>query len=315
MDFSSALPTFLIVLREGTEATLVVGIVLAYLSKANQSFLNKWVYLGALAGLFVSSVMGAIAQKLIGGFSGTIYYLCKGIFSLAAIVMLSWMLIWMTQQAKTLRFQVQASVEQALRSNEANKVGWGLFTLIFVAVLREGAETVLFVTGSFNPDPTQSGLAQYAPAMGCVFGIMAAIAIGLAIFRFGAKLNIRIFFQVLGIVLILIVAGLVMTSLAAFDLANTIDKVFNTATQSYEFLDPPQKVISWFSLGRQVTDTSSILPADKFPGIVLATLFGYSDKLYATQIVAYCVFLSTMIVFYFRSLAGKQIFPFLKAQR
>ena len=86
MDFSAALPTFLIVLREGTEATLVVGIVLAYLSKANQSFLNKWVYLGAIAGLFVSSVMGAIAQKLIGGFSGTVYYLCKGIFSFAAIV-------------------------------------------------------------------------------------------------------------------------------------------------------------------------------------------------------------------------------------
>ena len=312
MDFSAALPTFLIVLREGTEATLVVGIVLAYLSKANQSFLNKWVYLGAIAGLFVSSLMGAIAQKLIGGFSGTVYYLCKGIFSVAAIVMLSWMLLWMTQQAKTLRFQVQASVDRALQSNATNKAGWGLFTLIFVAVLREGAETVLFITGAFNPDQTQSGLAQYAPAIGSVFGIMAAIVLGLAIFRFGAKLNIRVFFQVLGIVLILIVAGLVMTSLAAFDLANTVDKVFNTVTQSYEFLDPPQRVINWFSLGRQVTDTSAFLPADKFPGIIFATLFGYSDKLYETQVVGYCIFLSTMVTLYFRSLGGKKLLPFLK---
>jgi high-affinity iron transporter len=318
MDFSAALPTFLIVLREGTEATLVVGIVLAYLSKANQSFLNKWVYLGAIAGLFASSVMGAIAQKLIGGFSGTVYYLCKGIFSLAAIVMLSWMLIWMTQQAKTLKQQVQAQCEQALNQaltgKEANKAGWGLFTLISVAVLREGAETVLFIAGTFNADQTQSGFAQYAPALGCVGGIIAAIGVGLAIFKFGVKLNIRAFFQILGIILILIVAGLVMTSLAAFDLANTIDKVFDPVSQSYEFLDPPQKVVSWFGLGNQVTDTSAFLPADKFPGIIFATLFGYSDKLYAAQIVGYCIFLSTMGILYFRSLSGKQIFPFFRKQ-
>ncbi|AFY72351.1 high-affinity Fe2+/Pb2+ permease [Synechococcus sp. PCC 7502] len=315
MDFSAALPTFLIVLREGTEATLVVGIVLAYLSKANQSFLNRWAYLGAIAGLFISSVMGVIAQKLIGGFSGTVYYLCKGVFSLAAIVMLSWMLLWMTQQAKTLRHQVQLQCEQALGSDAAQQAGWGIFTLICVAVLREGAETVLFIAGTFNPDQAQTGIAQYAPALGCVFGILVAIAVGLAMFKFGVKLNIRVFFQVLGIILILIVSGLVITSLAAFDLANTVDKVFNTATQSYEFLDPPQKIVSWFSLGRQVTDTSAFLPADKFPGIIFATLFGYSDKLYSLQIVGYCVFLSTMGTLYFRSLAGKHLFPFLKTQR
>ena len=315
MDFSAALPTFLIVLREGTEATLVVGIVLAYLSKANQSFLNKWVYIGAIAGLLVSGIMGGIAQKLIGGFSGTVYYLSKGIFSFAAIVMLSWMLIWMTQQAKTLRYQVQASVDQALGSKESNKAGWGLLTLVFVAVLREGAETVLFIAGSFNVDQTQSGIAQYSPAIGCIAGIITAIGIGLAVFKFGVKLNIRVFFQVLGIVLILIVSGLVMTSLAAFDLANTVDKVFNTTTQSYEFLDPPQKVVSWFGLGAQITDTSAFLPADKFPGIVFATLFGYSDKLYSNQIVGYCLFLISIGFLYFRSLSGKQLFSFSKPQK
>ncbi|PZV18145.1 MAG: iron permease FTR1 [Pseudanabaena sp.] len=308
MDFSSALPTFLITLREGTEATLVVGIVLAYLMQAKQANLQKWVYLGVAAGLFVSSVMGAIAQKLLGGFSGTIYYLTKGIFSLAAIVMLSWMLIWMTQQAKTMRHQVQANVEKALSSAEIRKAGWGVFTLIAVAVLREGAETVLFIAGTLSPDQSQSGMAQYAPAIGCVAGIFAAIAIGLAMFKFGVKLNIRAFFQVLGVILLLIVSGLVITSLSAFDLANTIDKVFNPVTQSYEFFDPPRRVIEWFTLGSQVTDTSSILPADKFPGIIFSTLFGYSDKLYANQIVSYFIFLSTMGTVYFRSLEGKKLF-------
>ena len=305
MDFSSALPTFLITLREGTEATLVVGIVLAYLMKANQASLQKWVYLGAAAGIFISSIMGAIAQMLIGGFSGTVYYLTKGVFSVAAIIMLSWMLIWMTQQAKTMRHQVQTNLEKAISSAEIRKAGWGVFTLITVAVLREGAETVLFITGTLSPDQTQSGIAQYAPAIGCFTGLFAAIAIGIVMFKFGVKLNIRAFLQVLGIILLLIVSGLVITSLSAFDLANTIDKIFNPITQSYEFLDPPRRVIEWFTLGSQITDTSGILPADKFPGVIFATLFGYSDKLYSTQIVSYCIFLSTMGTLYFRSLASQ----------
>lgn len=306
MDFSSALPTFLITLREGTEATLVVGIVLAYLTKANQANLQKWVYLGAAAGLFVSSIMGAIAQQLIGGFSGTVYYLTKGVFSIAAIVMLSWMLIWMTQQAKTMRYQVQSSLEKAISASEIRKAGWGVFTLISVAVLREGAETVLFIAGTLTPDQAQSGLAQYAPAIGCFAGIFVAIAIGLAMFKFGIKLNIRAFFKVLGLILLLIVSGLVITSLSAFDLANTIDKIFDPISQSYQFLDPPRRVIEWFTLGSQITDTSNILPADKFPGIIFSTLFGYSDKLYATQIVSYCIFISTMGTLYFRSLASQR---------
>ncbi|WP_019502500.1 FTR1 family iron permease [Pseudanabaena sp. PCC 6802] len=315
MDFSAALPTFLIVLREGTEATLIVGIVLAYLSKAKQSFLSKWVWLGVAAGLFASSVMGAIAQKLIGGFSGTVYYLTKGIFSLAAIFMLSWMLIWMTQQAKTLRQQVQSNVEHALSDRSSNKAGWALLTLIFVAVLREGAEAVLFIAGAFNPDLSQFGLSQYAPAIGCALGIIGAAAVGLGVFKFGLKLNIRLFFQVLGVILLLIVSGLVITSLAAFDLANTIDKVKDPITGAYQFLDPPQKVFGWFTLGPQILDTSGFLPQDKVPGIIFATLFGYSDKLHSVQLIAYAIFLVTTGTLYFRSLSGKQVIPAIVRSR
>jgi len=99
----------------------------------------------------------------------------------------------------------------------------------------------------------------------------------------------------------------VISSLAAFDLANTIDKILNPATGVYEFLDPPQKVIPWFSLGSQVTDTKEILPQGKFPGIIFATMFGYSDKLYAVQLVAYLMFLAAAGTVYFRALAGKPV--------
>jgi high-affinity iron transporter len=312
MDFSAALPTLLITLREGVEATLVSGIVLAILAKANQRHLFKWVYLGAIAGVLISSLLGGIAQAVIGGFTGQVYYLTKSFFSVAAIGMLSWMLIWMTQQAKLLKKQVESSVGGALSNQE--KAGWSIFTLVAVAVLREGAEIVLFIAGTLSPDKTQSGLAQYSPALGCVIGLALSILIGVAIFKFGAKINIRLFFQVLGTVLLLIISGLVITSLSALDLANTVDKVLNPATGSYEFLSPPQKFVSWFSLGSQITDTTTILPQDKFPGILLATMFGYSDKLYAVQIVAYLLFLSTAGFIYFQTLSGRPVFTSRKAQ-
>ncbi len=306
MDFSAAIPTFIITLREGVEATLVAGIVLAILAKAQQQRLFKWVYLGAIAGVFISSLLGAIAQAVIGGFSGQVYYLAKGVFSIAAIVMLGWMLIWMTQQARLLKQEIEVNVGRALSDDK--QAAWSIFTLVAVAVLREGAEIVLFIAGSFNPDATQAGIARYSPALGCILGILASGLIGVAIFKFGAKINIRLFFQILGSILILIVSGLVITALSALDLANTIDKVINPATGSYEFLNPPHKIIPWFSLGEPLTDTSTVLPQGKFPGILLATLFGYNDRLYTVQVVAYLLFLVTATIIYFQALAGRQFF-------
>ena len=306
MDFSAALPTLLITLREGVEATLVAGIVLAILAKADQRHLFKWVYLGGIAGVLVSSILGGVAQAVIGGFSGQVYYLTKAFFSLAAIAMLSWMLIWMTQQARLLKKEIEANVGNALSNQE--RAGWSIFTLVAVAVLREGAEIVLFIAGTLSPDTTQSGLSQYAPALGCAIGLGISLLIGLAIFKFGAKINIRLFFQILGTVLLLIVSGLVITSLSALDLANTVDKVINPITGAYEFINPPTKIVSWFTLGSQITDTATVMPQSKFPGIVLATMFGYTDKLYAVQIFAYLLFLGMAGTIYFQALSGRIFF-------
>jgi high-affinity iron transporter len=310
MDFSAAVPTFVITLREGVEAMLVAGIVLAILAKANRRELFKWVFLGVIAGVLISSILGAIAQALVGGFSGQIYYLTKAVFSVIAIMMLSWMLVWMTQQSRFLKREIEANVGEAL--NHEQKAGWSIFTLVAVAVLREGVEIVLFIAGAFNPDSTQTGIAQYSPALGSVLGIVVSVLIGLAIFKFGAKINIRLFFQILGTVLLLIVSGLVITALSAFDLANTVDKAINPATGAYEFLNPPHKVVPWFTLGKQVTDTTTLLPQGKFPGVLLATMFGYTDKLYAVQLVCYFVFLLTAGTIYFQALVGKQPFSFFK---
>lgn len=300
MDFSAALPTFVITLREGVEAALVVGIVLACLKKAQQSQLNSWVYGGVGVGIAASALVGILFNWVIQTLSAAnpkytpvVEPLLEGTFSIVAIAMLSWMLIWMTQQAKFLKTEVEGTLTAALQQN--NSAGWGVFSLIFIAVLREGFETVLFIAANF-----QQGL---IPAFGAVAGLAGAVGIGVLLFKWGIKINIRLFFQVMGVLLLLIVAGLVVSAL----------KHFNGAAASLAQIDPQYASLCFYPehakdssciLGPRVWDTSNILPDRKFPGVVLKALFGYRQKLYLVQAVAYVSFLITVGSLYFRSLGG-----------
>lgn len=300
MDFSSALPTFVITLREGVEATLVVGIVLAYLKKAKQTHLNSWVFGGVAGGLVVSALVGVLFSWIVAAvgsanqkYTPVVEPLLEAVFSVAAIAMLSWMLIWMTQQSRLLKVQVEGAVDASLKAQGA---AWGVFGLVFFAVLREGFETVLFIAAKF-----QQG---FIPAVGATAGIVVAIAIGVLLFRLGVKINIRLFFQIMGMFLLLIVAGLVVSALAHFD----------TAMQTLAGLDRKSEALCFYYerfaknpsciLGPMVWNTSKVLPEQQFPGIVLHTLFGYEDKLYLVQAIGYVVFLLGVGGFYLKSLTG-----------
>jgi high-affinity iron transporter len=214
VDFSSALPTFVITLREGVEAALVVGIVLACLKKSKKRHLSIWVYAAITAGIAASGLVGvSIAQasqalsQSQNPYAATLELFLEAIFGLVAIVMLSWMLIWMTKQARFMKAQVEGAVEQAMVTNP----GWGVFTLVFIAIVREGFETVLFIMAKF-----QQGL---MPSLGALAGLTLATGIGGLLFKWGVKINIRRFFQVMGVLLLLIVSGLVVSSLGHFDTA------------------------------------------------------------------------------------------------
>lgn len=302
MDFSAALPTFVITLREGVEAALVVGIVLALLKKAKATHLNSWVYAGVGCGLVVSALLGA----MFGGVSKTlnasypqyasiIEPLMEGIFSIIAIIMLSWMLVWMTSQARYMKAQVEGALTSAMK--QRTSAGWGVFSLVFIAILREGFETVLFIFARF-----QDGL---IPALGAFSGIAVATGIGLALFKWGIKINIRRFFQVMGILLLLIIAGLVVSSLGHFDSAiKTLAQVDRKSQDLCFFYERFAKNPACI-LGPRIWDTAKILPEDKFPGLLLSAMFGYTQNLFLVQTVAYVVFLASIGGIYFRSLTGR----------
>lgn len=305
MDFSSALPTFVITLREGVEAALVVGIVLAYLKKANQRRLQPWVYGGIIAGILASTLVGIIFSWVIQSLGSTnqqyapvIEPLMEGVFNLMAIALLSWMLIWMTRNARQMKQELEGALGSALKQESG--AGWGIFALVFFAVLREGFETVLFIAGNFS-----QGL---IPTLGAIAGIITATCIGVLIFKWGIKLNIRRFFTVMGVLLLLIIAGLVVTALARFDtaaiaLAHT-DRSSEAVCFYYQrFAKPLDRNCI---LGPMIWNTSKVLPAERFPGILLSALFGYTDRLYLVQAISYCVFLTTVGGIYFQGIKAKK---------
>lgn len=302
MNLTEAIPTFVITLREGVEAALVVGIVLACLKKAEQSHLNSWVYAGIAAGIGASAGVGALFNQLLyilstsnQPYAPVIKQLLEGGLGIVAIVMLSWMLIWMTQQARFLKAEVEGAVTAALTENA--KAGWGVFGLIFIAVLREGFETVIFVSAQF-----QQGL---TPALGALGGLLGAAIIGALIFQWGVKIQLGQFFKFMGILLLLIVAGLAVSALKHFDQAAAIlSQTDSQYAAICVFFDRTAQLHSCI-LGPMLWNAEAILPDRKFPGIVLKALFGYRDRLYLVQGLGYAMFLVIVGSLYFQKLGSK----------
>lgn len=292
MDFSSAIPTFVITLREGVEAALVVGIVLACLNKANRTELNKWVYAGVAAGIAGSVLIGiflgltlAQVQYTMPTLQRLLKPLLGVLFGSVAIVMLSWMLIWMTQQARNMKGNVEGSLKDALADSEGANIS--VFSLVCIAVLREGFETVLFLFSNLEQSIAGVG--------GAVAGLVGAFLIGIALFKFGVRINLKLFFQTMGIFLLLIVAGLVVSVFKNLDAAFTAISILKP---DLDLCISHQSCI----LGPQLWDASAVLPDKRFPGILLKTLLGYRDHIYLLQALAYVGFLFGVGGRYFRSL-------------
>jgi high-affinity iron transporter len=289
VDISAALPTFVITLREGVEAALVVGIVLALIQKAQQPQLKPWVYFGLASGLVGSIFVGVSLSALLQGLQASeqpyavvlLPFLKVG-FSVVAIAMLTWMLIWMTQQARTAKTEIEGAVTQIIAAN--GKAEWGIWTLIFVAVLREGIETALFIVAQI-----QSG---WAAVVGAIAGLTVATGIGWALFALGIRINLKQFFQVMGVFLLLIVGGLVIGATKQLDAALITLNPFVVPN-----LCPTLPEGSCI-LGSLLWDGHLILPDRQFPGILLKTFLGYRDRLFVGQAIAYLIFMTTASTLY-----------------
>ena len=296
MDWSAALPTFVVTLREGVEATLLVSIVLAYLKTSGNDRLNPWVYGGIGTGLGLSVLVGIFLQGILVALDSSNLAYSKVVkegletgFGIFAIVLLSWMLIWMSQQARSLKIGLESDLDSLMKKGRID-AGWGIFGLTLIAVLREGFETVIFISAKF-----QQG---FTPAMGALAGLIGAIAIGFLIFQLGIKINLRRFFMVMGFLLLLIVSGLVVSALRHLEGMAIALAPINETWETY-----CGQSAQTCLLGPQVWDMSAILPDHQFPGILLKAFFGYTQHLYLVQAIGYLLFLSAIGRLYLKSLS------------
>jgi high-affinity iron transporter len=189
--------SFIITFREALEAALIFGIILSFLSRTNQTKYNNIVYLGAVSGV-VGSIIGAfLFNHIAGGFSGRAEQIFEGFTMLIGAVLLTTMILWMMKQ-KHVAKELEAKV--SIEITEAHKLG--LFSLVFIAILREGIETVIFLEAS-------SFISEKNTISGAILGIVAAIFLGYAVFVGSMKINLKKFFNVTSVLLILFAAGLV----------------------------------------------------------------------------------------------------------
>jgi len=187
--------SFLITLREGLEASLILAILFSYLKKTNRWADAKYVWQGTFAAIGVCLVAGTALFVFLDGMEGKVEYAVEGFIALFATAVLTHMIFWMRAHSRTLGQELRDKVDRSVAS--------ALAIIAFGAVLREGVETVLFLLSAETESASGSQV-----VIGGVIGLALSIVLGFSVYRSGNRLNLRTFFNVTAVLLLLFAAGL-----------------------------------------------------------------------------------------------------------
>ncbi len=246
--------SFLITLREGIEAALIVGIILSYLKKVGADNLSRPVYAGVGLGVVLSVGAAALFVALAVEFEGRAEQIFEGATMFLAAAILTTMILWMRKNSKAYSAELKRKVEVAL----TGKQSYGLAALAFVSVFREGVETVLFLgSASFSSTGAQI-------LVGGAMGLGLALLIAVAVIRYSVRLDLRTFFNVTGILLILFAAGLVAHGIHEFEEAGLIHPVV-----------------------ANVWDTNWLIDDHSTVGRLLTALLGYNGNPSLVEVLGY----------------------------
>jgi len=197
------LPTFVIGLREGLEAALIVGIVAAFLRQRGRLDALRWVWMGVAAAVAICVAVGVGLQIASRDLPQKQQEGLETIVGVAAVLMVTYMAIWMRRHARDMKGQLEGAAESALMQGSA----WALVFMAFFAVLREGFETAVFLLAAFQASDNPA-----LASSGAFIGLVIAAFIGVGIYRGGIHINLSRFFYVTGLMLVLVAAGLVMSA-------------------------------------------------------------------------------------------------------
>jgi high-affinity iron transporter len=196
------LGTFVIGLREGLEAALVVGILAAFCKRNGASMRPMW--FGIVAAVLLSIGVGVTLEIVSASLPQAAQEGMEAVISAVAIVFVTSMIVWMSKHARGLKKELEAAAGDALRDGTA----WAMAGMAFLAIVKEGFETSVFLLATF-----QASTSVTAAVVGAVLGILVAVAIGVGLYHGGIRFNIGRFFQITGVFLVFVAAGLVVSML------------------------------------------------------------------------------------------------------
>ncbi len=260
------LATFVIFLREGVEASMIIAILLAYLNRIGRREHFRDVFIGVGAALVLATAGGTVAYETIRSYNGSrAQVIFETATYLLAAAVLTYMTFWMRKHARSLSKELRARTDAALDG----RARWGLGLLAFQAVGREGLETVVFTLAIIFSTSTAGALG------GAIIGLVCSLGIAFAIYRLGHKLNMARFFTVIGVLLMVFAAGL---------LADAVENM-----QQLGWL-PVLNTPMWHS-GNLISEGSAF-------GDVLHSFFGYSDSPTPLQLLIYVGYLAIVVAAY-----------------
>jgi len=261
------LANFLIGLREGLEAGLIVGILVAYLNKLGRRDILPRLWLGIGIAIGISLGVGAILTWGPYGLSFQAQEILGGGLSILAVGLVTWMIFWMAQHSRGLKGELQSKLDAAIAGT-----GMGIVVVGFVSVGREGVETALFIWASVS----STGNAVVG-TIGAVLGILASVVIAYLIYRGLVRINLSRFFLWTGLFLIVVAAGVLSYGIGDLQEAGVIP-----------------------GFGQPAFSVAGIIPPSSWYGIVLAGLFNYTAEPTWARLVAWALYLAVVTPIFLR---------------
>jgi len=197
------IPTFVITLREGVEASLIVGIIAAFLVKEGRRDALRQMWLGVAVAVALCIGVAVVLEVVGSELPQRQQEGLETVVGLIAVMAVTYMIVWMRRNARGIKATLEGEAASALAAGSA----MALVGMAFLAVLREGLETAVFLLAAF-----QGSTDSTAAGSGAVLGLLAAVAIGLGLYRGGVRINLTRFFRVTGLVLVFVAAGLMATA-------------------------------------------------------------------------------------------------------
>ena len=265
------LAPLLIMLREGLEAALVIVIIASYLQRTGRGVWIGAIWVGVLFAVALSLFVGAALQFLQAGFPQKTQEGFEAAVALIAVAVLVWMVFWMRAAARSIRATLEQGIDTAFDAAPGRSTVWALVAMSFLAVAREGLESVFFLLAIFQQSPGP------AAPLSALAGIALSVLLGLGLYSGSLRLDLRRFFRLSGLFILFVSAGLLSGALRSLHEAGL-----------------------WNALQTPAWDLSQTLPTASVTGTILSALLGYHDSPTLGEVGLWAAFLAVTLPLFLR---------------